>query len=268
MSDFVLRQKKGIWFGVFPRLESLNIEHAFTCRFHGCSSVMPQSLNMALHVNDESGKVVNNRQKVASALGLDYTKITTCKQVHGNNVRVVTSDLVGSGAVDFANSIDDTDGLITDLANVPLMLFYADCVPVMFTDVNGKYIGLVHAGWRGSVSDIAARGAQLMMDTYGIKKEDLIAAIGPSIGPCCYEVDETVFKAAPKYEDCFITTSEGHWMFDLWSVNKKQLKAVGLKEENILCADLCTYHNSELFFSFRAENGKTGRMAAIIAKKE
>lgn len=267
MSDFVLKQKKGVWFGVFPRLEELNIDHAFTCRFHGCSSLMPQSLNMALHVNDDQGKVVNNRQTVGRALGFAERNFTTCKQVHGNKVIEVTENLVGKGAFDFTDSIDATDGLITSLSNVPLMLFFADCVPVMFTDTEGKYIGLVHAGWRGSVSDIVAIGAKLMIDKYSIKKENLIAAIGPSIGPCCYEVDALVYNAALKYQDCFIPTSKDHYMFDLWQVNKKQLREVGLLEENILCADLCTYHNSELFFSFRAENGKTGRMAAIIAKK-
>ena len=267
MSDFVLRQKKGIWFGVFPRLEELNIKHGFTCRFHGCSSVMPQSLNMALHVGDDSGKVVNNRQKVAEALGLDPRRFTTCQQIHGTKVVEVTEDLVGKGAIDFSDTIVDTDGLITAIPKAPLMLFYADCVPVMFTDCAGEHIGLVHAGWRGSVGDIAARGAKLMQDTYDIKPENLIAAIGPSIGPCCYEVDEAVYSAAPKYKDCFIPTSPNHWMLDLWEVNKKQLKEVGLLEENILTANLCTYHNSELFFSFRKENGKTGRMAAIIARE-
>jgi len=267
MSDFVLKQKNGIWYGVFPRLEALNIVHAFTCKMHGQSDIDRGGLNMALHVGDNRDKVLANRHKVAKALDFDLNKATTCAQVHGNNIVSVTKKNMGSGANDFAETICDADGLVTDIKKAPLMLFYADCVPVMLIDTKGESIALVHAGWRGSISDIAAKAVNIMISKYGASAENIVAAIGPSIGACCYEVDETVWNAAPKYHDCFVSTTRGHWHFNLWQVNRKQLEKKGILPNNIMCAEVCTFDNKEWFFSYRAENGKTGRLAAIVYKK-
>ena len=267
MSDFVLKQKNGVWYGVFPRLEALNIVHAFTCRMHGQSEIVPGELNMALHVGDKTDKVLANRQKVADALNFNLNKATTCAQVHGNHIVSVTEKNMGSGATDFSETIGNADGLVTNMKQVPLMLFYADCVPVILIDVKGDSIAIVHAGWRGSISDIAAQAVDIMISKYKASAENIVAAIGPSIGACCYEVDETVWNAAPKYHDCFVPTTKGHWHFNLWQVNRKQLEEKGVLPNNIMCAEVCTFDNKDLFFSHRAENGKTGRLAAIVYKK-
>ncbi|MEG1412851.1 MAG: peptidoglycan editing factor PgeF [Acidaminococcaceae bacterium] len=266
MSEFILRKQKGIWYGVFPQLERLGVVHGFTCRLHGESDILPQTLNLALHVGDNKDKVLHNRALVATALELPLDKITTCEQVHGTKVTKVTAALVGSGAHDFAQTLAATDALITNLKTVPLMLFFADCVPVMLADPVTGVIGLAHAGWRGSVGEIAKKTVQKMVQEYRVKPENLVAAIGPSIGACCYEVDTTVYTKAPKYQSCFQATTAGHWQLDLWQMNKLQLLEAGLKPQNVLCADLCTAENKEIFFSYRAENGKTGRLAAIICQ--
>jgi polyphenol oxidase len=267
MSDFVLKQKNDVWYGVFPRLEALGVVHAFTCRMHGQSDITVNGLNMALHVGDDKDKVLANRHKVAAALNFDLTKATTCAQVHGTHIVSVTEKNMGSGAADFAETIGEADGLVTNMKQVPLMLFYADCVPVILIDTKGEAIAVVHAGWRGSVGDIAAKAVDIMINKYGALAENIVVTLGPSIGACCYEVDETVWKAAPKYHDCFEPTTLGHWHLNLWQVNRKQLEEKGVWANNILCANVCTSDNKELFFSYRAEKGKTGRLAAIAYKR-
>lgn len=265
MSDFVLKEKDGIWYGVFPRLEAMGIIHGFTCRVHGESDLVPGELNMALHVGDTKDLVCRNREKVGRALGIDAKSFTTCAQVHGTKIAIVTAEQIGSGAYDFSDTIKDTDALVTSLAGVPLMLFFADCVPVMLVDYKRKIIALAHAGWRGSVGEIVLKTISKMTTAYGTKPEDLIAAIGPSIGRCCYEVDSFVYEQGKKYKECFSATDIGHWQLDLWSLNQQQLLAAGVARENILCAEVCTADNKEFYFSYRAENGCTGRLAAIIS---
>lgn len=267
MSDFLLKERAGIWYGFFPKLEALGFEHAFTCRFHGDSDLVPGSLNMALHVGDDNEKVLRNRKHLAQALAIDAGRITTCEQVHGSEIIVVSTDKIGSGAFRQADAIAATDALITSERNAPLMLFFADCVPVMFADPETGAVGIAHAGWRGSVAGIAAKTVRRLVSEYSVKPQNLVAAIGPSIGPCCYEVDDVVYKQADKFLDCFMPTTTGHWQLDLWRMNKKQLLDQGLLPENILCAETCTEHNKELFFSYRAEFGKTGRLAAVISRK-
>ena len=102
---------------------------------------------------------------------------------------------------------------------------------------------------------------------FGVDLKNLVAAIGPSIGPCCYEVDDVVYEQGKNYYDCFMPTTVGHWRLDLWRMNELQLLEKGLLSENILRADVCTEDNKELFFSYRGENGKTGRLAAVIFRK-
>lgn len=267
MSDFIIKSENGLWYGVFPRLEALSVVHGFTCRLHGESDLVPGELNMALHVGDNKAKVIANRGKVAIALDFELDKATTCEQVHGNNIVLVTKENIGSGAKDYTRTIGAADGLVTNLRQVPLMLFFADCVPIILADTKGDTVAVIHAGWRGSVSQIAAKAVEIMIDSYGVQARNIVAAIGPSIGPSSYEVDKTVWDSAEKYHDCFVPTTPGHWYLNLWQLNRKQLEAKGLLANNIMCADVCTLTNKELYFSYRAEKGKTGRLAAVAYKK-
>ncbi|MGE4588201.1 MAG: peptidoglycan editing factor PgeF [Acidaminococcaceae bacterium] len=267
MAEFLLRESNGIWYGFFPMLEKLGFTHGFTCRLHGNSDLSVGGLNMALHVGDAQQKVVQNRKTVADALSIDAKRITTCEQIHGSNTAVVTTRKIGSGAFDFSDTIAGTDALITREKAVPLMLFFADCVPVIFADPITGAVGVAHAGWRGSVAGIGAKTVRRMVEEFGCVPENLLAAIGPSIGPCCYEVDEAVYEQAKEFDACFSPVSPGHWQLNLWKMNEVQLLQEGLKAENITCANICTADNKELFFSYRAERGKTGRLAAVICSK-
>ena len=267
MNGFVLQNNKNIWYGSFAAFDALGFGNAFSCRLHGESSLISGGLNLALHVGDEAGLVLKNRRAYAAALGLDAGKFTCCEQVHGSNVAVVDEALAGKGAEAYSDAVKNTDALITNLPQLPLMLFFADCVPLIFADPVSGSIGLAHAGWRGTVAGIAASTAAKMQEAFGAKPENILAGIGPSIGQCCYEVDDKVFEAGKKYAGCFTLKENGRYMADLQAWNRLALLDAGLLAQNIYNAGVCTQCDKELFFSYRAENGKTGRMGVTIWKK-
>lgn len=265
--DFKVTSSNNVWFGYFTSFSRAGFITACSCRFHGESDLVPGSLNLALQVEENQNKVLRNRRKFAAAIGVKPDRFTTCAQVHGNNVQVVTEDLIGRGAVSFADTIPETDALITNLADVPLLLFYADCVPVLLADPVTGAIGLAHAGWRGTAAQIAKKTVRAMIEAFGVNPDNLLAAIGPSIGSCCYEVDDVVRDRMPGYEACFAGKCDGKYLLDLWQVNRQQLLEAGIIPSNISTAGVCTNHNPELFFSYRYENGKTGRMGVCLCRK-
>lgn len=269
MRNFHLLQKNNLWFGSFPLLENNGFVNGCSCRINGVSDVAAGTLNLALHVGDNPQLVVENRQSFAEVLGVDAAKFTTCQQVHGSKVVRVTEELIGSGAVSFENTVADTDSLICNIPDVPLMLFYADCVPVLLADNVSGAVGLAHAGWRGTVAKIAQKTLDAMAEEFGTKAENVVAAIGPSIGRCCYEVDDFVRNQAAGYEEFFAPKElAGKYMLDLWGYNVKQLLEYGVLSENIAVAEVCTAHNSSLFCSYRAEKGNTGRMGVCLMARK
>lgn len=268
MVDFMFYGGKGPWWGSFNHFTAAGFLNSCSCRLHGESAIVEGTLNLALHVGDDSELVLANRRAYGEDLGLDPNKFTTCAQVHGTKVVQVTPELVGSGALDFSTTIRDTDALITDLPQVPLLLFFADCVPILLADPVTGAIGLAHAGWRGTVGEIAIKTVEAMVAAYGCRPENILGGIGPSIGPCCYEVDDNVRDRAAGYEEFFapVAGKPGKYMLDLWAMNRAQLLTAGLKKEHIKVAEICTVHHKQFFCSYRAENGKTGRMGVCLAK--
>lgn len=269
MKDFIISQKNNIWFGSFPLLTEAGFTNACSCRLHGESAVVSGTLNLALHVGDEPELVLRNRERFAQAIGVEAKRLTTCAQVHGSEVAVVDETLMGAGAFALADTVAGTDALITKLPEVPLLLFYADCVPVLLADTKSGAVGLAHAGWRGTVAQIVRRTVQAMADSFGTQAQDIAAAIAPSIGQCCYEVDDFVRDKARGYEEFFAPAAEeGKYMLDLWGYNKRQLLEAGVLPEKIAVAEVCTAHNHELFCSYRAEAGRTGRMGVCIMARK
>lgn len=268
MEQFVFLHKKGVLFGSFPLLTEAGFVNGCSSRLFGKSAIVENTFNLALHVGDAPTLVLENRRRYGEALGVEAKNFTTCAQVHGSKVVRVTEDLVGSGALAFANTIQDTDSLITNLKNVPLLLFYADCTPVLLADPVTGAIGLAHAGWRGTVAGIAKKTVAAMVQEFGCSPGNLMGAIGPSIGACCYEVDDFVRNQAQGYEEFFSPNGkEGHYQLDLWGYNRKQLLEAGLLEKNIAVAGICTADNQELICSYRAEGGKTGRMGVCLCNQ-
>ncbi len=262
-----------------PLFNDFNNEliHGISTRYGGVSEGCYRSLNLGLHVNDKPASVIENRKLFCSHLGLILTDTVCCEQVHGTNVHIVTQADKGKGACSLSDTIKDTDGLITNIKDIPLMLFFADCAPLLFYDPVNKAIGLSHAGWRGTAGDIAGKTLQAMQAAYGTDPEDCIAGIGPCIGQCCYEIgDET----AEKFIDLFnkieytphavsriLCQKHGRYYLSLYEANKILLIEHGIAPQNISPEKQCTSCNSSVFYSYRADKGKTGRHAAIICLK-
>ena len=268
MKKFTIIQNNNISYGVFPVLERVGFVNACSSRKNGESDIVAGTLNLALHVGDDVEKVLRNRKIFAEAVGVNAERFTTCQQVHGSKVVRVTKGLIGSGAKDFSNTIADTDALITNTSDVPLLLFYADCVPVLLADLETGAIGLAHAGWRGTVANIGDKTLAAMVEAFGTKPENVLTAIGPSIGACCYEVDDFVRDQASGYEEFFASKGSGKYQLDLWGMNVKQLVEAGVPQENINVAGVCTNDNVDLFCSYRAEQGKTGRMGVCLCSRK
>jgi len=247
------------------------VVHGFTCRTGGVSTGPYASLNTAFHVGDSSANVLMNRELVCRALGMDAGKLVAGTQVHGDGVRVVEKRDLGRGALCSEDSFPDTDALITGQRGVPISSYYADCVPVFVLDPVKKAVAVSHAGWKGTALRIACRTVEKMKAAFGTDPADCLAGIGPSIGPCCYEVDETVagrFRENFVYwDELVVPASPGKWRLNLWEFNRRILLEAGVKSGNIVTAAICTSCRNDLFFSYRAQGGTAGRAAALIMLK-
>ncbi len=266
---FVKNEQSGIvYYTVFAFDKTGLIKHAFSTRLGGVSSCAYESLNLSVLTSDKLENVWENRKRFLNAVGIEQDRVVGAHQVHHDTIYQVTTKDKGAGAYDPQTVIPDTDALMTNETGLALTAFFADCVPVLFLDPVKKVIALAHAGWKGTVAKIAAKTAEAMMQTYGCAKNDILVAIGPSIGPCHYEVDkpviEKVREAFPDYwTELFAgLNDEGHGYLNLWEANFRQLRDDGIPAGNISTAGLCTNCNQDLFFSHR--RGMAGRQAAVI----
>ncbi|MGM9539356.1 peptidoglycan editing factor PgeF [Anaerovibrio sp.] len=261
-----------LWVGRFDIFPGDLFVHGISTRHGGVSGGCYDSLNLGLHVEDRAEHVLANRRLFCKALGVTAESTVTCQQVHGADIMRVGAEDIGAGFADYNKAIAATDALITNERGVPLMLFFADCTPILLADPVKKAVGLAHGGWKGTVQSIAARTVEAMQREFGCQPADMLAAIGPSIGRCCYQVGEGVaerFKEAfPDFAaEILAENDSGDIHLDLQLCNIRQLEKAGLKPENIADAHVCTACNSSQFFSYRADNGKTGRIAAVIGVK-
>lgn len=270
MERFILNYgTRGQWYGTFTHFSALAIKHGISSRFGGGSKPPFHSLNVALHTGDCDESVIINRQLFCQGIGIHSEHIVTAQQLHTDHIAVVTQEAKGRGAGSYEDAIPNTDALITNVPGIPLMLFFADCVPVLIVDPVQRAIGAVHAGWRGTLEKIAQKTILSMQSNFGTKPEDCLVGIAPSIGPCCYVVDEIVINKLKKqfnnWEELIKEANEkGKWYFDLWKANVHQLEEIGVKGSNVVTSGVCTACNHELFFSYRKENGATGRIGAVI----
>ena len=236
------------------------VKHAFTTRHRGFSRAPYASLNMALHVGDDQQAVIWNRRQVCAALGLDSSALVAAQQVHGEGVAVIKDFDRGRGAVDYAETIPAADALITNCPGLPLSLYYADCVPLMILDPLVPAIGLVHAGWKGTALQIGAKTVKMMEREFGSRPEDCLVGIGPSIGPCCYEVGEQVLREIKSsyvgWRELVKEQPGERWMLDLRLANRISLLESGVLPRNIHESDYCTSCRTDLFFSHRAEGAE------------
>jgi hypothetical protein len=192
---------------------------------------------------------------------MESGSIARMNQVHSNAVRVVRSR-------DNDAPEDGFDATVTNLQGVALGVLVADCVPILLHDPVRRAVGAVHAGWRGTVAGVAKNAVRAMKGEYGSDPKDIRAAIGPAIGPCCYEVDDKVVgplgDAIGGVEGLVTPHGKGKWLLDLWKANEAILVGAGLVNHNIDTLGMCTSCNSGMFYSYRSEGQKTGRMMGIV----
>lgn len=255
------------WRSEFPSLVA-----AFSTKNGGVSEGAFHSLNLGLHVNDDQNSVVKNREILSSACSSNLSQWVFADQVHGASIKSIGHSDRGKGALTYYNAIPKTDGLWTMDRNVFLSLCFADCVPIYFVEPNTQFIGVVHAGWKGTVLNIAGEMINEAIGA-GVDIDRMQTYIGPSIGKCCYVVDDIVIQ---EVKNCLSETSHasfseqsiGQYRLDLKAVNEQLLINAGLKKEQIGISPYCTSCEESLFFSHRKDKGRTGRMAAVIGWKE
>lgn len=252
-------------------LEALGgVRAVFTGRHGGVSPRWGDGLNWSLSVGDGPEQVRENRRRSLAVVGVGPQAAVMGGLVHGSRVAVVVG---GTGSrppvpADDVRVVPGADALVTDQFGLALVITAADCVPVYLYDPVRRAVGMVHAGWRGTVAGIASAAVRAMRDHFGCEPGDIHAAIGPSIGPCCYEVDEPVAGPVRGYfgeqAQALLRPSgrEGRYMLDLWAANRLDLAAAGVGQVHI--AGACTSCQRDRFFSHRAEAGQAGRGAAII----
>ncbi|MCK9274420.1 MAG: peptidoglycan editing factor PgeF [Syntrophales bacterium] len=187
-------------------------------------------------------------------------RLFTATQVHGNKVVVIDNTSQKKPIC--------CDGMVTMNSQIALAVRTADCIPILILDPVKKIIGAVHAGWRGTVLGITAKAIEVLVREFYSDPADIKAAIGPSIGPCCYEVDNSVFEAVTdeklKKEIFSKSRNRGRLMMDLRKANLIQMKERGMMEANIVIVPLCTACHNDLFFSYRKEGSKAGRQLNFI----
>ena len=251
--------------------------HGFSTRIGGISTLPhTASLNLGFGLGEDDEIVKENLSRFSSAIGLTASSVVSTKQVHGATVLYCTEENQGDG---YDHPAHEADGSYTDRVGVTVAVKTADCVPILLCGCDDekrpKAVMALHAGWRGTVSEIVTVGIKQLSDL-GIAKKNVFAAIGPSIGLCCYEVDdafrETFFSRLSKdvLDGTFLPseTTEGKWYCDLKTINKRLLLASGIPEENVDASSLCTACRQDLFYSHRASGGKRGSMLSMIALPE
>lgn len=274
LSQYFHRDKKNrLLFYSFPSLSKYKeILHFITTRRDGFSENHFHDFNLASHVGDKEENVLKNRLKLAQSVNVPARSFMISQQVHGTDIIIVNqkeSYYKESGAF---STLGECDAMITALKGICLLIFIADCVPLLLYDSKKKVIALVHAGWKGTVGLITQKTVYKMQSYFECRSQDIICAIGPSIGPCCYQVGDEVItmvkEVFPQGKHLIHSLSDkGKGYFNLWEANKLQLLECQIPEENIEIAGICTYCNSKLFFSSRKESGHTGRFAAGIMLK-
>jgi YfiH family protein len=241
----------------FESFEPYEVVHGVLTRQGGVSPAPYASLNLSISTGDSPENVRENRRRAFRALERNPNSMADLWLVHSAEV---------VEAAEPASNPRKADALITNRPNVTLFLRFADCAPVLLFDPQRRVVGLAHAGWKGTLAKISAAMARAMMERYGSRPYELIAGVGPAIGPCHYavgpEVVEQTRAAFPRAADELLIPVNGGYHLDLWTANVRALRDVGV--EQIEVSQICTACRSDEFFSHRVEQGKTGRFGAMI----
>ncbi len=257
----IRRTSDGLVFYQFASLaQHTEVLHAVFTRIGGKSSGVFSSLNVGQLVGDDPTAVRANHNLIFRTLGIKPEQAVTARQVHGAHV-------AAAGVAQQGTVLPATDSLISKERGIALLLRFADCLPLMLYDPLRRAIGLVHVGWRGAIAGVVANTVTALQRTFGCNPRDLVAGLGPAIGPCCYQVGPEVITRVEQVfgsgSELLVTKPDGTLHFDLPAAVRWQLQHEGVRQ--IEDSGLCTSCHTDEFFSHRAENGRTGRFAAVLA---
>ncbi len=266
------------------RIPGFSPWHAFSTRSGGVSAPPRDSLDLSLAAsgNSVADDIAENAQRLARVLGITPSQIAAVRQVHGTRIVEVAEG--GSSGIDIDTiclppaadesllqpPLAEADGLMTCLRGVALAIRTADCVPILIAAKPHRshlpVIAALHAGWRGTLGCIAEKAVQLIRSRFGIAPDALTAAIGPSIGRCCYEVSPALADDFIRQfgSGCADLTDAAHPHLDLTAANRMALMRAGLNPDDIFASGLCTSCRADLFFSHRRDAGRTGRQMSLI----
>ena len=265
-----IRREKGVTYISFPLLEREGVVCAFTTRLGGVSTGDCTSMNLSFTRGDREEDVRENYRLMGECLSIDMNQAVLSHQVHKTDIHIVTEEDRGRGISLEKASLFEKDGLMTNRKGIPLVTFFADCVPLIFYDPVKRVIASSHSGWKGTVGKIGEKTVAMMEQEMGCRREDILAVIGPSICQDCYEVSadvalqfENVFSRE-QYEEMIIEKENGKYQLDLWKANEFILLDAGIRREHLAVTDLCTCCNKEFLFSHRASHGRRGNLSVIL----
>lgn len=235
----------------------------------GVSNGNYSTFNLAYHSGDKQELVLKNRVLLCQALEFDLANLVVPFQQHTDQLCIIDDDFLSLEEEDRQTQLSGIDALITNLPNIAIGILTADCVPLTIFDPVNRVIGVVHAGWKGTVSHLAVKTVLEMVDRFGSKVSNLLIGIGPSISPDKFEVGEElglIFQEA-QFDLCKVSfrnsiTQKLH--IDLWEANRLDLLSLGVQPQNIEIARICTYSNPDSFFSARRQTIHSGRMISGI----
>jgi polyphenol oxidase len=225
------------------------------------------NLNLSFRTEPNSERVISNRRAATRTFGSRLEDLVVPEQIHAAGVAVARDADRGRGSQGYADALPGADAVITNVPGLLLGVTIADCLPVFFFDPVNRAVGLAHSGWRGTAGCIAERTLGLMASEFGTSLGDVVAAVGPGIGPECFEVGEEVVAAMKEVgaeDSVFRPSPNGRWLLDLAAVVTVQLLRAGIPPDNLSVAPWCTYCAADLFFSHRRDGPTAGRMGAFI----
>lgn len=266
--DIIRQERHGVSFYACPDPAWAGAAHGFSTRLGGMSPAPMDSLNLGANRGDDPANVRENFSRFCAAIGTDPNVLVKNHQIHSDIIRPVTrADVMPSPE---APGTFEADGLITDQPGVCLTIFSGDCIPILLCDPVRRCIAAAHAGWRGTALGIAARAVEAMVRDYGCQADNILAAIGPGIGPCCFEthtdVPDGLRAGLGADAEPFIRplSKEGKFSVDLKGANARWLERAGVRPERIAICSACTACNLDEFWSHRVQGNQRGSMAAMI----
>ena len=248
--------------------ENILAPHGFTTRFGGVSQGRLGAMNIGTHRGDSRENVLQNYEILGKAIGFAAENCVLTKQTHTDIVRLVTAEDAGTGL--FRPEFDPCDGLVTNTPGLALVVFAADCTPVLLHDPVTGAVGAVHAGWKGTAQDIVGKAVAAMVENFGADPKNLCAAIGPNIGQCCFETDwdvpQALLETYGQAVQPFIRQADSKYYVNLKEVNAYALQRRGVT--NIEISQECTRCNTDRFWSARYHKNDRGSQGAMIVCKE